>query len=67
MNLEDDAVFKNTVKRFREGIPKRPIAEEEKDTAKIYDYLAKAGGEKLVGPATTLSPGTFWTALKEGT
>jgi NitT/TauT family transport system substrate-binding protein len=67
MNIDDDAVFENTVKRFREGIPKRPIAEEEKDTAKVYDYLAKAGGEKLVGPAETLAPGTFWSALKEGT
>jgi NitT/TauT family transport system substrate-binding protein len=66
MGLDDDAVFKNTVRRFREGIPKRPIAEEEKDTAKVYDYLAKAGGEKLVGPATTMAPGTFWSALKEG-
>ena len=27
--IDDDAVFKNTVKRFREGIPNRPIAEEE--------------------------------------
>jgi NitT/TauT family transport system substrate-binding protein len=65
MRIDDDAVFKNTVKRFREGIPNRPIAEEEADTAKVYDELVKLGGEDLVGPATTMSPGTFWTALKE--
>ncbi len=66
MQIDDDAVFKNTVKRYREGIPNRPIAEEEADTAKIYAQLAKLGGEKLVGSATVMSPGTFWSALKEG-
>jgi NitT/TauT family transport system substrate-binding protein len=65
MNVEDDAVFKNIIQRFRSGIPNRPIAEEESDTAKVYEYLAKIGGEKLVGPATTMAPGTFWSALKE--
>lgn len=66
MRIDDDAVFKNTVKRFREGIPNRPIAEEEADTAKVYDALVKLGGEELVGKATTMSPGTFWPVLKEG-
>jgi NitT/TauT family transport system substrate-binding protein len=66
MRIDDDAVFKNTVKRFREGIPNRPIAEEEADTAKVYDALVKLGGEELVGKATSMSPGTFWSVLKEG-
>ena len=66
MRIDDDAVFNNTVKRFREGIPNRPIAEEEADTAKVYDALVKLGGEELVGKATTMSPGTFWSVLKEG-
>ena len=66
MRIDDDAVFTNTVKRFREGIPNRPIAEEEADTAKVYDALVKLGGEELVGKATTMSPGTFWSVLKEG-
>jgi NitT/TauT family transport system substrate-binding protein len=55
MRTDNDAVFEATVKRYREGIPMRPIAEEEADTAKIYERLA-----------TTMSPGTFWTALKDG-
>ena len=42
MRIDDDAVFKNTVKRFREGIPNRPIAEEEADTAKVYDAARQA-------------------------
>ena len=66
MNVEDDAVFQNVVARFREGIPSRPIAEEERDTAVVYEHLARIGGEELVGSATTMAPGTFWSALKEG-
>jgi NitT/TauT family transport system substrate-binding protein len=64
MNAESDAEFETLVKRYREGIPSRPIAEEERDTAKIYEYLAKIGGEQLVGPAKSMAEGTFWTALK---
>jgi NitT/TauT family transport system substrate-binding protein len=66
MNADDDSVFRNLVKRYREGIPSRPIAEEERDTARVYEHLAEIGGEKLVGPATTMAPGTFWSALKQG-
>ena len=66
MNIEDDAVFQNVVRRYREGIPNRPIAEEEADTAKVYAELAKIGGEQLVGPATTMAPGTFWSGLQDG-
>lgn len=31
-------------------------------TAQLYDVLAAIGGAALVGPATTLAPGTFWQA-----
>jgi NitT/TauT family transport system substrate-binding protein len=66
MNAENDAVFRTLVARYREGIPDRPIAEEERDTAKVYDFLAELGGEKLVGAAKTIPDGTFWPALKNG-
>lgn len=46
--------------RYREGIPKGTIAEEEADAAKLYAVLAELGGPRLVGPAKTLAPGTFW-------
>jgi NitT/TauT family transport system substrate-binding protein len=46
--------------RYREGIPTRPIAEEQADAAKLYHVLAEIGGEKLVGQATEMAPGTFW-------
>jgi len=66
MNAEDDKVFANLMRRYREGIPRRPVAEEEKDTAIVYERLAEIGGEALVGPAKEMSPGTFWSGLKEG-
>lgn len=66
MNAADDAVFETLIARYREGIPNRPIAEEERDTAKIYAFLAEIGGEKLVGSAATMPDGTFWPALKNG-
>lgn len=50
--------------RYREGIPARPLAEEESDAAKLYEILAGLGGEKLVGEARQMAPGTFWAALK---
>lgn len=49
--------------RYREGIPARSVAEEEADAAKLYRVLAEIGGEKLVGRAPEMAPGTFWSGL----
>lgn len=49
--------------RYREGIPRRPIADEEADAQVLYRVLAKVGGSELVGPATELEPGTFYHAI----
>lgn len=65
MGAEDDAVFESIVRSYRDGIPDRPVAEEESDTARVYERLAAIGGEQLVGSAKTMSPGTFWSALKD--
>jgi len=46
--------------RYREGIPRRPIAEEETDARLIYRVLAEVGGTELVGNAPELDPGTFY-------
>ncbi|HML15292.1 MAG TPA: ABC transporter substrate-binding protein [Xanthobacteraceae bacterium] len=46
--------------RYREGIPRRTIAEEEADARVLYRILAQQGGSELVGPATALAPGTFY-------
>jgi NitT/TauT family transport system substrate-binding protein len=49
--------------RYREGIPARPVAEEEADAGRLYRVLAEIGGEKLVGGAPEMAPGTFWQGL----
>ncbi len=46
--------------RYREGIPTRPVAEEAADATKLYRVLAQIGGQKLVGSAPEMAPGTFW-------
>jgi NitT/TauT family transport system substrate-binding protein len=52
--------------RYREGIPRRPIAEEEADARVLYRILAQQGGATLVGPATELAPGTFFSLPPAG-
>ncbi|RFC66783.1 MULTISPECIES: ABC transporter substrate-binding protein [Mesorhizobium] len=51
--------------RYREGIPTRPIVDDASDAAKLYEVLASVGGEKLVGKAATMAPGTYWSGLFE--
>lgn len=63
---EDDATLAALRDRFREGIPDRPLSEEIADTARVYEFLAELGGEKLVGKAQTMAPGTFWPLLADG-
>jgi NitT/TauT family transport system substrate-binding protein len=55
-----DATFDALRRRYREGIPERSAAENEADAKILYQFLRELGGEKLVGPATELAPGTFW-------
>ena len=49
-----------TAPGYREGIPTRPIAEEEADARTLYDVLAELGGPELVGPGKELDPGTYY-------
>jgi NitT/TauT family transport system substrate-binding protein len=46
--------------RYREGIPRRPVSDEEADARVLYRVLAEIGGRELVGPAQELQPGTFF-------
>lgn len=52
--------------RYREGIPRRSAADEAEDARKLYRVLAEIGGEKLVGRAPEMAPGTFWLGLTDG-
>ncbi|MBC8130745.1 MAG: ABC transporter substrate-binding protein [Rhizobiaceae bacterium] len=64
MKVEDDAEFLLMRQRYRDGIPARPVAEEERDAATLYKVLEELAGETLVGPGKVLDPGTYWAGLK---
>lgn len=56
----DDAVFAAYRERYREGIPTRPLAEEEADARTLFKVMAEMGGAELVGPGQDLDPGTYY-------
>jgi NitT/TauT family transport system substrate-binding protein len=56
----DPATLRAFRDRYREGIPRRSIAEEEADARVLYRVLAAIGGRELVGPAPELDSGTFY-------
>ncbi len=60
---EDDATFEALKRRYRAGIIEHWGAAERADAAKLYAVLAELGGEKLVGKAKQLAPGTFWPTV----
>jgi NitT/TauT family transport system substrate-binding protein len=60
---EDDATFEALKRRYREGIPEHWGEAEQTDAATLYDVVAELGGEKVVGSAPELAPGTFWPNL----
>src|SRR5262249_21445003 len=49
--VTDAAALKILRDRYRGGIPRRPIADEEADARVLYGVLARVGGAELVGPA----------------
>jgi NitT/TauT family transport system substrate-binding protein len=59
----DAATLRAYRDRYREGIPRRRIEDEEKDARVLYHVLAGIGGHDLVGPAPDLDPGTYYHAL----
>ncbi|WP_316204887.1 ABC transporter substrate-binding protein [Bradyrhizobium sp. SZCCHNS3004] len=56
----DAATLRAYRDRYRDGIPRRAIADEEADARLLYRVLAETGGRDLVGPAEQLSPGTYY-------
>ena len=46
--------------RYREGIPRRAVDDEEADARTLYRALADIGGRDIIGPAGELDPGTFY-------
>ncbi|HMM89691.1 ABC transporter substrate-binding protein [Bradyrhizobium sp.] len=62
----DAATLRAYRDRYREGIPRRPVADEEADARILYRVLARIGGAELVGPAPELASGTFYHAIPGG-
>lgn len=60
---QDDVTFEALKRRYREGIVEHWGEAEQADAAKLYAVVAELGGEKVVGSATELAPGTFWPNL----
>jgi NitT/TauT family transport system substrate-binding protein len=66
INAEDEPTFKAYRDRTREGIPRRPIAEEEADARRLFKALASVGGPDLVGPSLELDPGLYYQPAPTG-
>ena len=60
---EDDATFAALKRRYQAGIVEHWGEAERADAARLYTVLAGLGGEKLVGSAKELAPGTFWPTV----
>ncbi len=56
----DTATLRVYRDRYRDGIARRPIADEEADARVLYRVLAAVGGTDIVGPAPELASGTFY-------
>lgn len=56
----DDASFAAYRARYRDGIPRRPVEQEEADARTLYKVMAELGGTDLVGPARELDAGTYY-------
>jgi NitT/TauT family transport system substrate-binding protein len=64
IGVSDQAGLEIYRRRYSDGIPRRPIRDEERDAAGLYRVLAEVGGVELVGPARDLDKGTFYDPEK---
>ena len=60
IGVNDAAALDIYRRRYLEGIPHRPLADEATDAQALYRVLAEIGGADLVGPARELDPGVFY-------
>jgi len=60
IGVSDQAGLEIYRRRYSEGIPRRPIRDEEHDAARLYRVLVEIGGPELIGPARDLDKGTFY-------
>jgi NitT/TauT family transport system substrate-binding protein len=62
IGVSTDAALELYRRRYVEGIPRRPLADEIAGAQALYRILADIGGTDLVGQARQLDPGTFYRA-----
>jgi NitT/TauT family transport system substrate-binding protein len=60
IGVTDKAALDIYRKRYSEGIPRRPVADEERDSRALYLVIAEIGGVNLVGTAREMDKGTFY-------
>jgi len=60
IGVSDKAGLEIYRQRYSEGIPRRPVRDEENDAKGLYRVLADVGGTELVGPARDMDSGTFY-------
>ncbi len=60
LHLKDDAALEVYRRRYLDGVPKRPIAEEAADAQILYRRLAEIGGSELAGGSKELDAGLFY-------
>lgn len=60
MNAKKDSQFEALKSGFRAGIPASQTVNEA-DAAELFALMAKLGGEKLVGSATAMPEGVFYS------
>ena len=66
IKAEDEATFKAYRDRTREGMPRRPISEEETDARALFSTLASVGGPDLLGPSQQLDHGLYYQPAASG-
>ena len=59
----DDAELQRLKTWYRRGIPVHWGQAEQDAAAQLFQVLAEIGGPALVGPATSIAPGTFWPGV----
>jgi NitT/TauT family transport system substrate-binding protein len=66
IGISDAAALDIYRRRYVEGIPDRPLVDEQADAKALYRVLANVGGSDLVGPARELAPGAYYMAGPKG-
>jgi NitT/TauT family transport system substrate-binding protein len=63
MGAPDQATFEALRDGYRDGIPRRWGDAERSDAARLFDVLREIGGSRLVGSASKVPEGTFWSDI----